>query len=73
MGVSEGTYLLGWDLDADLLDGLGELDGLDGAVVVEVEVLEGLEEDLLFGLSAPGFLGEFVLELSLEAGANEWE
>ncbi len=63
-----GTYLLGGDLDANLLDGLGELIGLNGAVVVQVEVLEGLEEDLLFRLGASGLLGQLVLELSLEAG-----
>ena len=41
------TYLLGWDHDTDLLDGLGELVGLDSAVSIEVEVLEGLLEHLL--------------------------
>ena len=39
------AYLLGGNHDADLLDGLGELVGLDGAVVVEIEVLEGLHQD----------------------------
>ena len=38
------------DHNADLLDGFGELVRLDRAVIVEVEVLEGLEEDgLLVG------------------------
>ena len=46
------TYLLGGDKDADLLDGLGELLGFDGLVVVKVEVLEALEENLLLTLGA---------------------
>ena len=48
------TYLFGWDLDTDLLDSLGELIRLNGSIVVEVEVLEGLLEDRLLGLSALG-------------------
>ena len=39
------TYLLGWNLDTDLLNSLGEFIWLDGSVVVEVEVLECLLED----------------------------
>jgi len=39
------TYLLGWDLDSNLLNGLLELIRLNGAVIVEVEVLESLLED----------------------------
>ena len=42
------TYLSCGDHDANLLDGFGELIRLDGSVIVEVEVLEGLEEDGLF-------------------------
>jgi len=64
------TYLFGWNLDSNLLDGLGELIGLNGAVVVEVEVLEGLLEDGLLGLGALGFFSELVLELSFKA---EWK
>lgn len=43
------TYLLGWDHDTNLLDGLGELIGFDGAVSVKVEVLERLLQHLLLG------------------------
>jgi len=32
--MEEGTYLSGGDLDANLLDGLGKLVWLDGAIVV---------------------------------------
>lgn len=52
-----GTYLLGWDLDSDLLDGLGEFIGFDGTVIIQIEVLECLLEDGLFGLSSLGLLG----------------
>ena len=61
------TYLSGWDLDADLFDGLGEFLGLDSSVVVEVEVLECLFEDGLLGLRALGLFGELVLQFALEA------
>jgi len=60
------TYLLGWDLNTNLLDCLCELIRFYGSVVVEVEVLEGLLEDCLLGLCALGFLGELVFEFSLE-------
>jgi len=43
VGGPERTYLSGGDHDANLLDGLGELVGLDGAVVVQIKVLESLE------------------------------
>ena len=48
------TYLLGWDLDSNLFNGFGELFWLDGTVVVEVKVLEGLLKDGLLGLSSLG-------------------
>ena len=41
------TYLLGWDHDTDLLNGLGELIGFDDTVSVEVKVLERFLEHLL--------------------------
>ena len=64
------TYLSGWDLDADLLDGLGEFVWLDGSVVVEIEVFEGLHEDLLLGLGAASLLGQLVFQFSLETSVK---
>ena len=60
------TYLLGWDLDTDLLDGLSKFIRLDGAVVVKVEVLESLLHDGLLRLSSLGLLSKFVFKFSLE-------
>ena len=60
------TYVLGWDLDTNLLDGLRELIWLDGTILIEVEVLEGLLENLLLRLSSLGLLRQLVLEFSLE-------
>ena len=60
------TYLTGGDHDADLLNGAGELIGLDSAVVVEVEVLEGLDEDHLVVGGAVALLAELLLEFLLE-------
>ena len=45
MSRSGCTYLLGRDLDSDLLDGFGKFVWLDGAVIVKVKVLEGLLHD----------------------------
>jgi hypothetical protein len=53
------TYFLGWDLDADLLDCLGELIWLDGSIVIKIKVLECLLEHRLFGLGTLGLLGKF--------------
>jgi len=50
--VKGNTYLAGWNYDTNLLDSLGELFGFDGAVVVKIEVLKGLQEDLFFTLDA---------------------
>jgi hypothetical protein len=58
-------------LDADFLNGLGELVWLDSSVIVEVEVLECLLEDGFLGLSALSLLGELVLEFSFETGEGE--
>jgi hypothetical protein len=55
--VEGKTYLAGWDHDTNLLNSLGELFSFDGAVVVKIEVLEGLQEDLFFTLDATRFLG----------------
>ena len=60
------TYALSWNLDSDFLDGFCEFIRLDSAIVVQVEVLESLLEDGLFGLCALGLLLEFVLKFSLE-------
>ena len=49
------------DHDTDLLDSLGELIGLDDAVVIQIEVLEGFGEDCLLRLRASGLFGELVL------------
>lgn len=65
--VLDCTYLSGWDLDADLFNSLRKLLWFDSAIVVEVEVLEGLFEDGLLRLSAFCLFGEFVFEFSLEA------
>ena len=56
----------GGDHDADLLDGLGELIRLDSAVVVQVEVLEGLEEHGLLVAVAGRLLGKLLLKRLLE-------
>ena len=65
--VKGNTYLAGWNHDTNLLNSLGELFGFDGAVVVKIEVLEGLQEDLFFTLDAARFLRQLVLELFFEA------
>ena len=43
------SYLLSWDHNTNLLDGLGELIWLKDTVSVEVEVLERFLEHLLLG------------------------
>ena len=50
------TYLSGWDLNTNLLDGLRELIWLHDSIIVEVEVLERFEQDLLLGLGSACFL-----------------
>ena len=57
----------GGDHDTDLLDGLGELIRLHGAVVVQVEVLESLEEHSLLIGRAGGLLRKLLFESLLEA------
>ena len=64
--LNEITYLSGWDLNSNLLDGLGELVWLHGAIVVQIEVLESLHEDLLLGLGSSCLLRQLVLEFSLK-------
>jgi len=61
------TYLFGWNHDTDLLNGLGELIGLDSSVSVQVEVLEGFLENLLLRGDAGRFLLKLVLQLFLKA------
>jgi len=60
------TYLLGWDLDSDLLNSLSEFIGLNGSIIVQIKVLEGLEENFVLRLCASGLFSELVLKLSLE-------
>ena len=50
------TYLSGWDLDSNLLDGFCELIWLNNAIIVKIEVLERFEQDLLLGLGTARFL-----------------
>ena len=65
-GELTATYLSRGDHNADLLNGFGKLVRLDRAVIVEVEVLEGLEEDgFLVGVTAR-LLGKLLLEGLLE-------
>jgi len=54
------------DHDADLLDSLGELIGLDSAVIVEIEVLEGFKQNCFFIGSSRGFLRKLLLQSFLE-------
>lgn len=67
-GVITVTYSSRRDLNADLLDGLGELLRLDSAVIVQIEVFECFHQYRLFGLGAAGFFGELVLKFSFETG-----
>ena len=55
------------DHDADLFNGLGKFIRLNGAVVVEIEVLEGLEEDGLFVEVATSLLGELGADFLFKA------
>ena len=48
----KGTYLLGWNHNTNLLDSLGKLIGLNSAVSIEIEVLEGLLKNLLLRSNA---------------------
>jgi len=54
------TYLFGWNLDTNLLDGFGKFIWLNNSIVIEVEVLERLLKDGFLGLSSLGLLTEFV-------------
>ena len=65
--VALKTYLSGGDHDADLLDSLGKFIGLDSAVVVQVEILEGLQEDGLLVGCAGSLLRKFRLQRLLKA------
>ena len=67
------TYLLGWNLDSDLLDGLGELIRLDGTVVIQIKVFESLLKNGLFRLGALGLLSKFVFQFSLETTESKLE
>ena len=60
------TYLLGWNLNTNFLNGFCELIWLDCAVVVKIEVLECLHQDGLLGLGALCLLRQFILQFSLE-------
>jgi hypothetical protein len=65
--IGEYPYLLGGNHDTDFLDCLGELIGLDSAVVVEVEVLEGSHKHSLFRRVAGSLLAELLNQLFLKA------
>ena len=66
LSSGNAAYLLGGDHDANLLDCFGELLGLDGAVVVKIEVLESLHQDGFLALCAAGLLCKFVFKFPLE-------
>ena len=55
------------DHDADLLDSLGELIGLDSSVIVEIEIFESLHQDCLLVGVAGRLLGQFLLKSLLKA------
>ena len=46
------TYLSGWDHDSDLLASFGELIWLDGSVVIQIKVFEGLKKNGFLILSS---------------------
>lgn len=56
MNIEKETYLSGWDLDTNLLDGFGELVWLHDTIIVEIEVFERLKQNLLLGLGSACFL-----------------
>jgi hypothetical protein len=64
--VYGGTYRSCRDLDANLLDGFGELVRLDGSVIIQIEIFECLHENGLLALGAASLLHELVLEFSFE-------
>lgn len=66
------TYLLGGDLNTNLLNGFAELIRLHSAVIVEIEILECLHQDGLLALAAACLLGQLVFELSLKAISTEY-
>ena len=66
MNIEEGTYLSGWNLDTNLLDGFGELVWLHDTIIVEIEVFERLEQNLLLWLGSACFLWQLVFQFSLE-------
>ena len=61
--------MLGWDHDTNLLDSLGELIWLDSTVIVEIEILEGLEKNGFLILDSSGLLGQLGLKGFLETKA----
>lgn len=62
--------LLGWDHNTNFLNSFCELIRLDAAIVVQVEVLEGPNEDSLLTLMARGLLGELLDELFLKTNGE---
>ena len=63
----------GRDQDSNLFTGLGELVGLNRAVVVQIKVLKVLEQNSFFILVATCFLGKLCLYALLEAAnTNSW-
>ena len=61
------------DQDSNLFACLGELIGLNRAVVVQIKVLKVLEQNSFFVLIATSFLGKLGLNALLEtANTNSW-
>ena len=66
--VVEGVQILSCgDHDTDLLDSLGELIWLDSAVIIQIEVFEGLQEDGLFVGCTCGLGRKFSLKTLFKA------
>jgi len=59
--------LLGWNHDTYFLDCFSKLFILNGSIVVEVEILKGFKQHLLFTLHAAGLLWQFSLQLFFKA------
>jgi hypothetical protein len=60
------SYLLGWNVDTDLLNGLGEFIWLDVTALVEVKEFECFHQNLLFALVSTGLLLQLSQQFSLK-------
>jgi hypothetical protein len=65
------TYLFGRNHDSNLFNSFCELIWLNGAVVVQIEVLEALEQDLLLGGGSRAFLLQLILQFFLETKPSD--